>query len=116
MKWLLSSALGLALWFCIPSATQAQSSGNPAVNCVCELTPGDNSTECFSTKNGLGNNPWSMSLVTQILRPARSHFSMSLGQLIQEYHGCRCVVTYLGGKSFRVEVGGVTVILDVSEL
>lgn len=116
MKWLVSSLLGLALWFCIPFLAKAQSVPNPAVNCVCELSPGDNSTECFSTKNGLGNNPWSMNLVTQVLRPARSYFGLSLGQLIQEYHTCSCVLTYQGGKGFRVTVGGATVLVDLEDL
>ena len=56
--------------------------------------------------NGLGNNPWPMKMVTDILKEAKDYYGMSLGQLVQVYHDCRCAVTYLGGQSFRVSVSG----------
>lgn len=110
MKKLLSSVvlflalgLGAGVW---AQSTSGGGGNPPNVQCVCDLVNGDVSTGCYSTKNGLGNNPWSMSLVVEILRPAKEHFNLSLGQMIQRYHDCGCVITYLGGNYFRVEIGG----------
>ena len=114
MHWFRKTLLLAALVLLGNVFLHAQSGGGlptPTVNCICDLTAGDNSTGCYSTSHGVGHTPWSMSLVTRILRPAKDHFGMNLGQMIQVYRNCNCTITYLGDSTFRVRIGGGDVIL-----
>jgi hypothetical protein len=78
---------------------------------------GESSSACGATTilvqgaQGAGSTSpalsWPMNKVVMILREARSQFSgMNLGQMIQAYHNCGCVITYLGEGWFRVAIGG----------
>jgi hypothetical protein len=60
---------------------------------------------------------WPMNKVVMILREARPFFSgMNLGQMIQAYHNCGCVITYLGEGYFRVVIGGTAIVIAISDL
>ena len=53
---------------------------------------------------------WPMNKVVHILQVARPYFTnTNLGQMIQSYNACSCVITYLGENRFRVVIGGLTV-------
>lgn len=55
---------------------------------------------------------WPMNKVVGILRVARPYFpNTNLGQMIQAYNGCSCVITYLGEGYFRVTIGGITTVV-----
>jgi hypothetical protein len=60
---------------------------------------------------------WPMNKVVLILREARPLFSgMNLGQMIQAYHGCGCVITYLGEGWFRVAIGGNSTVINMEDI
>jgi hypothetical protein len=60
---------------------------------------------------------WPMNKVVMILREARPHFSgWNLGQMIQAYHNCGCVITYLGEGWFRVAIGGGLGVVNIGDL
>ena len=83
---------------------------------------GESSTAC-GTSNNLAPVPpggpapstlqsWPMNKVVHILQIARPFFpNTNLGQMIQAYNQCSCVITYLGEGYFRVAIGGVNVVL-----
>jgi hypothetical protein len=84
--------------------------------CGVAMQPGEILNECFNG-NGLGNCPYKMSLVTDVLKAARAQYPASfpqgLGLIIQQYHDCSCVITYLGGRYFRVQLSGDVMIILV---
>jgi hypothetical protein len=125
MKKLLT-ILAILVGFSLSSVSaMAQSGGGSSSSSpIAELAGGDISSACWSTKKGVGNNPWSMGLVVEILRKAKdtpelSSMNLSLGQTIQRYHACDLSITYMGENRFRVTLGGgggsgVTVLIDIS--
>ena len=82
---------------------------------------GESSTACGSSNNLLPQAPgssgpvigegWPMNRVVHILQIARPYFQqqsgLNLGQMIQAYNQCSCVIRYLGEGRFRVTIGGV---------
>ena len=56
---------------------------------------------------------WPMNKVVHILQVARPYFTnTNLGQMIQQYNSCSCVITYLGENRFRVVIGGIVAELE----
>ena len=125
MKKLLSTSLKTCVFAAIvflASAThgfsQAPGNGNgtwpPAI--------GESSTACGATNSVVPIPPggpapatlesWPMNKVVHILQVARPYFQqnagLNLGQMIQAYNQCSCVIRYLGEGMFRVTIGGVT--------
>jgi hypothetical protein len=86
-------------------------------------TVGESSTACGVSnafiQGAQGAGPvspalsWPMNKVVMILRAARPNFpNTNLGQMIQAYNACSCVITYLGQGWFRVRIGGDVVEID----
>jgi hypothetical protein len=89
-------------------------------------TVGESSTACgvsnalIQGAQGAGSGSpalsWPMNKVVAILRVARPYFSnTNLGQMIQAYNACSCVITYLGEGYFRVSIGGLAGVVVIDE-
>lgn len=115
MKQFLFSLLLVLPFWC--SAQAPASSWPPVV--------GETSGECVSAlalqsqgggvaAGAVATVRWPMNKVVSILREARPYFpNINLGQMIQAYNACNCVITYLGEGYFAVRIGGDVIIVVV---
>lgn len=89
-------------------------------------TVGESSTACgafnsmvFGAQGGSASPAlsWPQNKVVMILREARPFFpATNLGQMIQAYNACSCVITYLGEGYFRVAVGGLNIVISLGDI
>jgi hypothetical protein len=124
MKTALSLLASLLLFASVGFSQSNGGNGNNQSNWP--PTAGESSTACGSTNavvqgaQGVGSlSPgmsWPMNKVVMILREARTYFpNNNLGQMIQAYNTCSCVITYLGEGYFRVAIGGNITVVDLGD-